>query len=126
MKQTRQKSMILENVMNRHDHPTAEMVYRNLKEIDPNLSLATVYRNLNTFAEKGLIRKIELPNQKDHFDFNTHMHDHAVCTECQSVLDLPTRIVHKPRNLEQFKVTQVQVLYYGVCEECQNKIKKSS
>lgn len=121
MKMTRQKNMILDNVMNRCDHPTAEMIYQDLRELDPNISLATVYRNLNAFALKGIIKKIELPNQKDHFDYNSALHDHALCTECHCVLDIPTRIIHKPRNIENFKVTEVHVLYHGICEDCLRK-----
>lgn len=125
MKQTRQKALILEAVMNRNDHPTAEMIYNEIREECPNISLATVYRNLNTFSENGKIRKIEIPNAKDRFDYFVKSHDHAVCLECGKVIDAFSDVVRKPRSLklENFKVIDVSILYTGLCQECQNKKK---
>lgn len=125
MKQTRQKTLILNSLMNREDHPTAEMIYQELREVDAHLSLATVYRNLNTFALKGKIRKIELPNMKDRFDWNLNAHDHALCTRCAKLMDVPSRYPHKKHSMiHGFKVSEVELLYKGICEECQNQQKQ--
>lgn len=107
--------------MNRHDHPTAEMIYNEIKEECPHISLATVYRNLNNFSENGKIRKIEIPNAKDRFDFVVKTHDHAVCHCCGKVIDAPSDAVRKPRSLKLggFKVEDVSILYTGICEQCQ-------
>lgn len=123
MKQTRQKALILNALENRNDHPTAEVIYQELLEIDPRISLATVYRNLNTFAENGKIRRIELPNMKDRFDSNMKAHHHALCSECGKITDIP--VVKTPRkkyvDIEGFKVHEVEVLYKGICPHCQSK-----
>ena len=122
MKQTRQKTLILNQVSNRTDHPTAEMIHSELSLIDPHISLATVYRNLNAFAMKGKIRKIELPNAKDRFDWDLHHHDHALCLCCGNVVDIESKHVRKRHMmLEGFKVQEIELLYKGVCQECQNK-----
>ena len=85
MKQTRQKTLILNQISNRDDHPTVEMIHKELLLIDPHISLATVYRNLNTYALKGKIKKIEIPNAKDRFDWTLIRHDHAICFKCGKI-----------------------------------------
>lgn len=122
MKQTRQKTMILNQVMNRSDHPTAEMIHQELSLLDPHLSLATVYRNLNTFVMKGKIRKIEIPNAKDRYDWKMMHHDHALCTNCGRLMDVPSNKIKKTKIIDGFKVVEVEVLYRGKCQECQKKI----
>ena len=130
MKQTRQKTLILNQVSNRTDHPTAELntiglCYDKLTElslIDPHISLATVYRNLNAFAMKGKIRKIEIPNAKDRFDWDLHHHDHALCLCCGNVVDIESKHVRKRHMvLDGFKVQEIELLYKGVCQNCQNE-----
>ena len=120
MKQTRQKTLILNQVSNRDDHPTAEMIHNELLLIDPHISLATVYRNLNTFALKGKINKIEIPNGKDRFDWNVGRHDHAICLKCGHIVDIESKR-KSHMTIEGFKVQEVEVLYKGICKECQNK-----
>ena len=124
MKQTRQKTLILNQVSNRNDHPTVEMIHKELLLIDPHISLATVYRNLNTFALKGKIKKIEIPNAKDRFEWNLSRHDHAICFKCGKVIDIEPQ-TKKHHIIDGFKVHEVEVLYKGVCKECQNKGTKS-
>lgn len=122
MKQTRQKTLILNQVSHRNDHPTAEMIYNELIVIDPHISLATVYRNLNTFAMKGKIRKIEIPNAKDRFDWNLQHHDHALCLCCGNVVDIESKHIRKRQMmLDGFKVQEIELLYKGICKDCQNK-----
>ena len=120
MKQTRQKTLILNQVQNRNDHPTAEMIHSELLEIDPHISLATVYRNLNTFAMKGKIRKIEIPNAKDRYDYNHSHHDHAICLKCGNVVDIESKHTKKRyTTIDGFKVQEVELLYKGICKDCQ-------
>lgn len=122
MKQTRQKTLILNQVSNRTDHPTAEMIHSELSSIDPHISLATVYRNLNAFAMKGKIRKIELPNAKDRFDWDLHHHDHALCLCCGNVVDIESKHARKRHMMvDGFKVQEIELLYKGICKECQNE-----
>ena len=68
MKYSRQREIILNTVMENPVHPTADMVYSILREENPNISLGTVYRNLNYLAAEGIIRKITMPEGCDRFD----------------------------------------------------------
>ena len=68
MRQTKQKRYIMEAFQNYHGHPTAEELYAVLSPKHPRLSLATVYRNLNQFADKGMINRVIIPNGPTRFD----------------------------------------------------------
>lgn len=90
MKFSRQRAAILSFLQSRKDHPTAEVVYSNIKEEFPSISLGTVYRNLNQLAETGMIAKHRFGVLGiDHFDYNTRPHQHFVCSCCNAVIDLP-------------------------------------
>ena len=60
MKYSRQRELILETVMENPVHPTADTVYAMVREQEPNISLGTVYRNLNLLAEQGILRRIPI------------------------------------------------------------------
>lgn len=62
--------------MTRKDHPTADMVYMNIKEEFPKISLGTVYRNLALLSERGEILKLSYEGGADHYDACTDPHYH--------------------------------------------------
>ena len=88
LKYSRQRESIKEFLMSRKDHPTADMVYENMKNIYPNISLGTVYRNLSLLADIGEIQKLASYGGADRFDARTDEHCHFMCTECGRVSDL--------------------------------------
>lgn len=82
MKYSRQRESILNSLNEKLDHPTAEMVYNCVKKEQPNISLGTVYRNLNQLVEQGVLRRIATPVSGDRFDIRTDPHAHLLCTRC--------------------------------------------
>ena len=60
LKRSRQREMIKSFLMGRKDHPTADVIYSNLKQQDPNLSLGTVYRNLKLLSDMGEILRLRV------------------------------------------------------------------
>ena len=88
LKYSRQRESIKEFLMTRTDHPTADVVYHHLREVYPNISLGTVYRNLSLLADLGEIQKIHTGDGADRFDGQVHQHYHVVCTRCHKVMDL--------------------------------------
>ena len=68
LKYSRQRESIKEFLRTRTDHPTADVVYENMKLIYPNISLGTVYRNLSLLADLGEIKKLSSFAGADHFD----------------------------------------------------------
>ena len=91
IKYSKQRAIIMDFLKDRKDHPTADVVYTNVRKTLPNISLGTVYRNLMLLTELGEIRKVQVGDGVDHFDPITDEHDHFVCTECGGVYDLPVR-----------------------------------
>ncbi len=70
-------------------HPSADWVYQQLKAEYPNLSLGTVYRNLNQLSGQHIIRRVGVINGQERFDADLRPHAHFVCNRCGLVLDLP-------------------------------------
>ena len=79
LKYSRQRESIKACLMSRKDHPTADALYTSIREQFPNISLGTVYRNLNLLVELGEIRKLSCGDGTDHFDYDTSPHYHYVC-----------------------------------------------
>lgn len=108
-----------------YNHPTADEIYQKLKAENPALSLATVYRNLNSFAKQGKIMKIEIPNASDRFDCTTSPHFHAICRRCSRIFDVEIEgsdeIQQKIMGINDFEVTDYNLVVYGVCRKCKDK-----
>ena len=83
-----QREQIRKDLINRTDHPTADMVYESVRKEIPNISLGTVYRNLHFLADHNELKVIHAGDGKEHFDARTTNHSHFVCDECGSVIDL--------------------------------------
>ena len=88
-KQFRKRNAIMECLKATDLHPSAETVHEMLHAEHPDISLATVYRNLALFKKQGIIQSIGTVNGIERFDANTDPHVHFVCTGCDAVLDFP-------------------------------------
>ncbi|MCI6988703.1 MAG: transcriptional repressor [Campylobacter sp.] len=98
LKATPQRLCVLE-YLSRHTHPSIDELYEDIKRTYPSISLATVYKNLNTLIEKGIVVEVNAPNQKSRFDIVEEPHIHIVCKKCSHVMDLSS----KDAKLEEFK-----------------------
>ena len=88
IKYSRQREAIKHYLASTKEHPTADTVYLHVKEDFPNISLGTVYRNLNLLTDIGEAIKIPTPDGGDRFDGNVIPHNHFLCTSCGRLLDL--------------------------------------
>lgn len=122
LKYSRQRESIKACLMARHDHPTADAIYASIREEFPNISLGTVYRNLNLLVELGEIQKLRCGDGADHFDADTRPHYHFMCRECGCIEDLPMEISQEVNEQAQRyvkgKVETHITYFYGVCENC--------
>ena len=125
LKYSRQRESIKKCLMGRHDHPTADGVYASIREEFPNISLGTVYRNLNLLVELGEIQKLSCGDGKDRFDGVTTPHYHFLCRQCGAVTDLPLKpMPEAERYAEEATGARVDshVIYmYGTCPQCLGK-----
>ena len=117
MKATKQKEIILSTVHTMRNHPTADEVYRTLRENYPRLSLGTVYRNLNAFAKNGDILKVTVPGGGDRYDFKTDQHEHMLCENCGQVFDVEAK-VNIVINGTQVVINGYTLLLNGFCPKC--------
>ena len=121
MRYSKQRELILEVVNQSSDHPTAEMIYWEVKKQIPNISLGTVYRNLNALVDASLIKRIHIQDV-DHFDHRKKEHYHFYCRECQTLYDLEAtdmkKLIQKVEEKEQVKIDDYEILFYGTCMYC--------
>ena len=125
MKYSRQRQVIKDFLMTRKDHPTADVVYSNVRQEYPNISLGTVYRNLTQLADIGEIQRLRVGNGVDHFDADISDHNHFICTSCKQVIDLTMDSIHSIVETagEHFdgKIEGHVTYFYGLCADCCRK-----
>lgn len=130
LKYSKQRESIKNFLVTRYDHPTAETVYLNIRKEFPNISLGTVYRNLNLLAEIGEIQKLSPGIGPDRFDGNPAPHYHFICRHCGCVMDLTVS------GLDHINILAGQdfggeieghiTYFYGSCPSCKASEKCSS
>ncbi len=123
-KQFRKRNAILACLQGTDIHPTAEWIFQELKPQIPDLSLGTVYRNLNLFKEQGLVVSLGTVKGVERFDGNTAPHVHFVCTDCDSVMDLSDVVIPQSLRSSVNRIGHVdacQLTFTGRCRDCMEK-----
>lgn len=119
---TIQRSLVLDAVNRLKSHATADEVYAEVAATHPNISKATVYRNLNLLSEMGMIRKLEIPGGADRFDHICKEHCHVKCEKCGRVFDIEIPYIDGLDNLVEnrngFELTGYDILFRGICPGC--------
>lgn len=87
LKATPQRLCVLE-ILAKHEHPSIDELYTQIKAQNPSISLATVYKNLATLAAQGLVVEVNAPNRKTCYDIYETPHMHIVCEKCGAIEDL--------------------------------------
>ncbi|MRI58175.1 MAG: transcriptional repressor [Epsilonproteobacteria bacterium] len=117
LKSTPQRVAML-GILERKGHADVDYIYNEIKKDFVSISLATVYKNINTMLEAGIIQEIKVPQKKSKFEIAKAKHSHFVCESCGEVYD-----IEEPRNLqirlpEGFHPKEASVMVMGVCKEC--------
>ncbi len=124
MNYSKQREIILRILKENPIHPTADTLYDLVRDELPNVSLATVYRNLNQLAEQGIIRKISALDDKVHFDHNLESHYHFICFKCKKVYDVPYDVApdlaKALREHTGLEALATDVLFKGICNHCKH------
>jgi Fe2+ or Zn2+ uptake regulation protein len=119
---TKQRKLILEELKKLKTHPTAPELYIKLRKKLPNISLGTVYRNLEILSQEGKILKISCDNF-NRFDSYINQHPHFFCKSCQKVFDIKQQI-NLQFNKNSFerktgsKVLKANIILCGICKNC--------
>ena len=103
-------------------HPTADVLYAAVKAEAPNISLATVYRDLNQLVECGRAARVSVPGGADRFDAVNDGHLHMLCSRCGAVVDIPKSVlpdICTPASQATGNLVEgYSVLFYGLCTQC--------
>lgn len=125
---TVQRRAILETVLDRIDHPTADAVYDEVKNHIPGVSRTTVYRVLEKLVEIGMITKACSPRAATRFDPITHRHHHLVCLHCDRLIDLEDERLGQRIKLPDvrpysFEIKDFSVHFNGICAACRRELR---
>ena len=124
-KQFRKRNAILDVLRMTDTHPSAEMVHEMLRAEHPDISMATVYRNLSRFRSQGVIQCVATVRGVERFDANTNPHVHFICSGCDAVLDLhqievPQALNSSVEETSGCQVQSCQLTFTGLCGNCHN------
>ena len=126
LRNTKQRQMILEVLRSTYSHPTVDWLYQRVREEMPNISLGTVYRNLNLLKEQGVIQELRYAGQQSRYDGNSQPHYHLTCNYCQRVMDVDIPVQQQLENQLEKAMPEVEISghnleFYGACPQCAGK-----
>lgn len=124
LKVTPQRTVIYKELAKTDQHPSTEMIYKNIKDYFPNISLTTVYRTLETFEKHGLISVVNQLYSAARYDANLSPHHHIVCVECKKIEDIYDSSVNQTKidsKIQDYEVVGYSVLFTGICSDCSKK-----
>ena len=125
-KNFRKRNAILSYLRGTNAHPSAETIYSDLKQQIPDLSMATVYRNLTKFRQEGMVQCVATVKGVERFDGNTDPHVHFICRHCDAVIDLhemqiPGQLIEQAAHITGGKADSCILSFTGLCRDCQTK-----
>lgn len=127
LKYSRQREIIKKFLEGRRDHPTADIVYMNVRKQLPHISLGTIYRNLTLLTDTGDIQRLRLGDGVDHFDADISPHYHFICQGCGCVQDLRLEetdgILDTARAHFGGRIEGHMTYFYGSCNQCSQNAK---
>ena len=130
LKITPQRMTVYRTLLASTEHPSAEAVFREVRELFPSISLDTVNRTLLTLNEIGAASIVEGSGDAKRFDANLQTHQHFKCINCKRIIDFrhePFNEIHVPKNLrDRFTVLRTTVYLEGFCDRCQKKANRTA
>ena len=123
---SKKRQRILECLQGTTTHPSADWIYAQLKPAYPDLSLATVYRNLHQLREEGIIESVGFIQGQERFDGNVTPHTHVVCVRCGKIGDLPALTlpdfwVTRAEQETDYRLLPTDLMINGICRSCDQK-----
>jgi len=120
---TRQRRVILEELQKLETHPSAATLYEIVRKRLPNVSLGTVYRNLELLTAAGMIQKLNTGGTEARFDWNPKQHYHVYCVQCGRVDDVHeapggSSLDIEVEEIQGFDILGHQLQFTGICPDC--------
>jgi Fur family peroxide stress response transcriptional regulator len=125
LKITPQRTAIYKELLKAKDHPSADMLYKRVRKVFPNISFDTVYRTLLSFSEIGLADVVEGYGEPKRFDPNIRTHHHFRCMKCGKIKDLGNALLEDIKIPEEIakdiSVIRKRLIIEGLCNDCKGK-----
>ena len=123
---TSQRRLLLSVIQEAERHLNAKELYRRASERNPNISLATVYRNLRLFKEQGLVDERHLGQVCCYYEMkHAGEHQYLVCRGCGQIMEFESSLIHKLlaeiQGKNDFSVTKVELCLEGYCHKCKEE-----
>lgn len=127
---TTQRQVVLQAFLDsKENHMSAEDVYAIVRDENPEIGLATVYRSLELFTELELLKKLDFGDGRSRYELNdhnlAHSHHHLICLSCGKVTEFSYDFIDEIRGKIKaetgFNIVDYQLKFYGYCQECQKK-----
>ncbi|MER0122523.1 Fur family transcriptional regulator [Streptococcus sp. ZJ93] len=124
VRMTETRKAVIRYLIDSSDHPSAEMIYKDLRPNYPNMSLATVYNNLKVLVEEGFVTELKRNNDTTtYYDFMGHDHLNVICERCGKITDLIAEnmpsLEHQVEAQTGYQITKELLTIYGICPDCQ-------
>lgn len=123
LKATPQRLAIIQ-LMHQAGHISIDELYQKIREKFSSISLATLYKNVNTMLDVTLIREIKIAGQKTKYEIEKEAHAHIMCKSCGELKDIeydPHSILQKSIEMSHYKAEDISIVISGVCPECQKR-----
>ena len=117
LKTTPQRMAMLD-ILEKRGHADVEDIYGEIKKEFVSISLATVYKNINTMMDAGIIQEIKIPHKKSKYEITKHKHSHFICEKCGELydIDIPKKLeIDLPQGFEPKEST---LMISGICPKC--------
>lgn len=124
---SKQRETIYKVLANDRTHPNVDTIYMNVKKIIPDISLGTVYRNLNFLAQQKRIHRLDFGEGVIRFDAHLDPHYHFVCDECHDILDLEidesllAPLIGNVQKHCDVHIKTADIVFRGTCQQCLKK-----
>lgn len=117
---TPQRYAVMDFLIAHNRHPTAVEIFEAVNRVDPRSSKATIYNNLRSLVEAGLVREVAVEGRAARFDVRGMQHHHFICDKCGNVEDIEWFDVPKPapRTLGKRTLRETELIFRGLCMKC--------
>ena len=110
--------------MYKNGHINIDDLYKSLQSKFPSLSLATIYKNINTMCEKLFLSEVKIPHKKNVYELSKKEHSHVICSKCNTIIDINldiSTILNKAKQISKFNLNTSSIVFNGICPNCLDK-----
>jgi len=123
---THQRLLVYKALVNSKEHPSTEDVYNEVRQLDPIISLGTVYKSLEMFENVGLSQKVNQLYHTARYDGNCAPHAHLICKKCEKIVDIfwdsPPPCQLSEEQEQGFRVDDKVMHFLGYCPDCRKDL----